>query len=235
MPTVTTETAVDQSPADSAKPVLVMVPGLGANGDVYRPLLDYLSHHYDVRSAELPSDFPPVLGWDFFFDSIEAAAGTADRFSLVSHSMGGAVALKYAATHPDRVVRTVAVAPVLFPFRRARIGISERFHNAALAIRGGHFRHLFRVLRIIRQQAGEGRARKLYRFLHTIDLGRDLPRITQAAILWPRREEIIPTKQYQRVERDHPELAGGYIKGSHHTIALAPEAVLSAIRSALDG
>ncbi|MEJ7660522.1 MAG: rRNA adenine N-6-methyltransferase family protein [Hymenobacter sp.] len=73
----------------SAKPLLVLVPGLGARGDTYRLALKPLREHFDVRVAGVSPDFPPRLGWGFFESAIESAAGGVGTFQLLGHSLGG--------------------------------------------------------------------------------------------------------------------------------------------------
>ncbi|MDP9212239.1 MAG: alpha/beta hydrolase, partial [bacterium] len=115
--------------SEQPKPILVFVPGLAADGSVYEPFLRTFRADFDVRSADHPLTLPEGgLPWDFFFEPIDRALdGT--RGYLVGHSMGGAIALKYAARYPGRVRKTVAVAPILFPFRRDRHRVRESLRN----------------------------------------------------------------------------------------------------------
>lgn len=218
----------------AAKPRLVFVPGLGANGAVYGPLLVALSKQYDIRPADSPLQMPERLDDRFFFDSIDQAAGGAKRFILLGHSMGGGIALRYAARHPRRVIRTVAVAPVLFPFRGGRRRTLERLRNLWQAFRSGNLGHMFSVLQIIKERAGGGRARKLYRYSRSLNLTDDLPKVKNAVILWPQHEEIIPLAHYRAVRGVHPGIVTEEIPGNHHTTSLAPDPIVPIIRRCLE-
>lgn len=217
------------------KPVLVFVPGLGANGQVYTLLLDRLRETYDVRSADLPPRFPRELTWPFFFAAIDRAAGNAKRFRLLGHSMGGGVALKYAAARPGRVAAAAAICPVLFPFTRHRRIWRERVRNLWIALRRMHLVHLYKTAKIIQSRATGGRAGKLYRFSGKIDLEKDLSKLKRATILWPEHEEIIPRPQFEEVRQRFPNVATREIPGSHHNVALAPEPLVPVIEEALRG
>ncbi len=224
---------VTATPGTDRKPVLVFVPGLGADGSVYAPLLNALRGDFDVRSADHSLRFPlDGLSWDFFFESIDRALGGEPGY-LVGHSMGGAIALRYAARHPERVRRVVTVAPVLFPFQRERHRARERTRNALLALTGGHPLHVLHALRTIRRRTAGGRARKLYDFVDTIDLSTDLPRLRQATILFPEQEEIIPHAHGRRVPMEFPNVVVKRVPGSHHAVALAPRKLLPLIREEL--
>ncbi len=217
------------------KPVLVFVPGLGASGEVYNLLLNRLRETYDVRSADLPDDFPAELDWPFFYKSIETAARGVKRFYLLGHSMGGGIALKYAATHPDQVINVVTMSPVLFPFQRHRRTGRERLRNLWIAVRRGHPVHLLKVAKIIQSRATGGRAGKLYRFSGKIDLQPDLPKLHHATVLWPQREEVVPRPQFEEVRQRYPNVTAREVPGSHHTVALGPEPLIPVIEEALDG
>ena len=200
----------------SGRRTVVFVPGLGANGAVYEPLLSRLREKYDVRSADLPLDFPEgELTWEFFFDAIDAVSRTAREVYLLGHSMGGGVALKYAAARPEKVVKTVAICPVLFPFKRHRHKWRERVWNLLVAARHLHLAHAVRALGILRSRAGDGRAGKLYRFSRSIDLRLDLPRLRNATILWPKHEEVVPRRQFDEVIRRYRNVSGVIVPGSH--------------------
>jgi pimeloyl-ACP methyl ester carboxylesterase len=85
--------------ASSAKPVLLLLPGLMCDAGIWRGQIEALGGAYDVRAP------------DFFgLDSIEAMAAAAlaltdGPFAVAGHSMGGRVAMQVAAVAPERLER----------------------------------------------------------------------------------------------------------------------------------
>jgi pimeloyl-ACP methyl ester carboxylesterase len=104
-------TPSDSSPAINAMPPVVFLPGIIAPaalryapllaelGDTIRPLVKDL----EVYSTPTP---PHEYSIEQEVEGISRAADAAgfDRFHLYGHSAGGACALAFTATHPDRVL-----------------------------------------------------------------------------------------------------------------------------------
>lgn len=216
----------------TSKPVIVFVPGYGATGETYAPLLRWLDKYYDVRTADLPLIFPRRLSWRFFFAAIEAVAPN-EPFILVGHSMGGATALAYAAEHPDRIKATVAVAPLAFPLLRPpRPG--RRIRSVRLASEAGMLEHLQDVRRIRRTVLAGGRRQMLMRWIARLDLSDHLHRIEHAHVLWPVKEEIIPPLQFIQLLYESPNIDARVVPGSHNSLALAPQPLLPIFQEILD-
>jgi pimeloyl-ACP methyl ester carboxylesterase len=104
---------------DPAAPALVLLHGLGATWRVWQPALDGLARRYRVIAFDLPGfgRSPAYPGRVFPLDGVAGRiAGALDALgvgehALGGHSMGGGVAIAYAAARPDRVRRLVLVAP----------------------------------------------------------------------------------------------------------------------------
>jgi pimeloyl-ACP methyl ester carboxylesterase len=67
---------------------------------------------YDERCCGLSDPDPRVLSLGAFVSDLEAVVDAAglERFTLLAISQGGAVAVEYAARHPERVERLVSAA-----------------------------------------------------------------------------------------------------------------------------
>jgi pimeloyl-ACP methyl ester carboxylesterase len=107
--------------AGSGTAVICIHSGASSSGQ-WRALMERLADRFRVIAVDLygsgkttawPQDQPMHLDDELaLLSSVFRAAG--DRFHLVGHSFGGAVALKAALTDPDRLLSLVVYEPVLF-------------------------------------------------------------------------------------------------------------------------
>jgi pimeloyl-ACP methyl ester carboxylesterase/DNA-binding winged helix-turn-helix (wHTH) protein len=93
---------------------------------VWRHWIEGLARHhtlvrFDQRGCGLSEDDPRDISLDAFVGDLEAVVDAAglERFPLMGLSQGGAVAVTYAARHPDRVTKLVLVGAYVRG-RRAR-------------------------------------------------------------------------------------------------------------------
>jgi pimeloyl-ACP methyl ester carboxylesterase len=100
---------------------VVCLHSSAASSAQWRALMDQLGGHFHVLAADLygsgrsPAWPHRVLSLDdevALLEPVFASAG--DRFHLIGHSYGGAVALKAALVHPERIESLVLIEPVLF-------------------------------------------------------------------------------------------------------------------------
>lgn len=96
---------------------VVLVHGIGGSADDWAAQIPWLAGHYHVLAIDLPGFGRSDGGTKHYSPENYAAVleyvigQRADGpVLLVGHSLGGAVALNYAALHPERVSRLVVVA-----------------------------------------------------------------------------------------------------------------------------
>jgi len=101
-------------------PVVVLLHGLGGFAESWRRTIDALAARADVLALDLPGfglSAKPRNRYalEFFVRALHGFLETAGvgQVSLVGHSLGGAVAVAYAATHPGRVDRLALLSAVV--------------------------------------------------------------------------------------------------------------------------
>lgn len=108
---------------DPSAPPLVLLHALGETSDSWTPLLPAFAQRYRVAAFDLrghgASDWPGTYSSALMCDDVIAAVDTLgfERFTLIGHSLGGAVALLIAARLVDRVTRLV-IEDVVPPYPR---------------------------------------------------------------------------------------------------------------------
>src|SRR2546430_5886122 len=97
---------------DGRGPAVLLVHGLGGFAESWRHNIGYLGRHATVYAIDLPgfgSSGKPraTYGLAFFAQALRrfVEATGLGRVTLVGHSLGGAVAVAYAATHPESLER----------------------------------------------------------------------------------------------------------------------------------
>ncbi len=90
-------------------PPVLFLHGIGGGADAFRPQLERLSARWRVLAWDMPGygRSPPLaeVTWPALAEAVEALldAKGLDRVHLVGHSMGGMVALEFAASRPGRL------------------------------------------------------------------------------------------------------------------------------------
>ena len=93
---------------------LVLLHGWAMHGGLFAPLLPALGERHRVHVVDLPghgaSAPPATWSLDAIVDRLEQRfAGSVGPVTLLGWSLGGAIALRWATRHPQRVARLVLV------------------------------------------------------------------------------------------------------------------------------
>ncbi len=120
---------------EGAGPVIVLLHGINSDASSWRTVIDTIGPGYRVIAPDLLGfgESPKPTDLDYTADehvAVLAATlddlGVTERFLLVGYSMGGNVAIRYAATHPERLRRLFLLsAPFYLPpeaYSRASFG-----------------------------------------------------------------------------------------------------------------
>ncbi|MCP9489637.1 MAG: alpha/beta fold hydrolase [Solirubrobacteraceae bacterium MAG38_C4-C5] len=240
---------------------------MGATRAVWGRVLEPLAGGHTVTALDVPGfgDSPPA-GPGFALDTVAdaiadglAAAGVPTPFTLVGHSLGGAVALTLAHLRPGAVDRLVLVAPagltprpawladalgatasLLVPIRRLAGG---PFVDHALArtlmllgtVHDGGRMHPDDVRTIIGSSAQATRLREGVAAVAAADLRPLLARLpTPPGLIWGERDLVIPADGLEAVRALRPDIHARLLPGTGHVPMLeAPAAFAAALEAVL--
>lgn len=89
---------------------LVLLHGWGSDSRVWEAVIPRLQQHFDVQTLDLPGfgESPACSTWQQALDGLVRTL--PGRVILAGWSLGGMLAVRYAATHPQRVERLITVA-----------------------------------------------------------------------------------------------------------------------------
>jgi len=171
-------------PDDDAKPVIVMVHGLGGSHLNWVTVAPALAEHARVLAVDLAGfGLTPIAHRSA---SVRSNAGLLDRFLrrvvgrpviLVGNSMGGMISLLHARRHPDSVAALILVDPAI-PLRPWLIDRQVAVGVAASAVP-------FVGARLARSMRGGGSARAMVRSLANLcfaDPTRVSPEVMEADV-----------------------------------------------------
>jgi aminoacrylate hydrolase len=102
-------------PSEGTGETVVLLPGFGTDVSSFAPQIHALAAGFRVlgvnpRGVGL-SDAPPLPAYDVATAAADVASVAPERFHLVGASLGAAVALEVALTHPERVGRLALITP----------------------------------------------------------------------------------------------------------------------------
>ena len=241
------ESLPDTSPP--APETLVLVHGFGDSAETWALVVPRLRGEWRILAPDLAgfgrtpispegmsfSVLTEYLVW--FLDEVDA-----QNIALVGNSLGGAVAIRYAADHPERVdhlflldsagLHSEATIAAVQPKTR------EEARRTIRNVSGTNFRHLpsFILDDVVRR--AQEPARQQYRdSSEPTDVLRYLPRIeAPTTIIWGERDGLIPPEQADRM---HEAIEGSeliVLTDTGHVPQLqAPRRVADIVYSSLTG
>lgn len=213
--------------AGQGPPLLLVHDYLGSRL-AWEDVLPSLAEHFRVIVPDLPgfgeSEKPPPSRYRYDFGAFAesvvdllAAIGVG-RVSVCGHSMGGAIALMLAATHPHLVDRLVLVNPLVYPPRRdaltriagvpllGPLAFKQLFGRTLFRHRfeGAAARHADRLFEIFDVPAArEAAYATMVAMLDTRPLSASVPRVTAPALVaWGRSYQAAPVEQGRRLARE---------------------------------
>jgi pimeloyl-ACP methyl ester carboxylesterase len=195
--------------------VVILLHGLGDSGETWAGVLPALARDYRVIAPDLAgfgrAPIPPegmhfsVLT-DYFAGFLDTIG--VGRAALVGNSLGGAIAMRYAARHPERVARLFLLNAAGLPLDRVEV-FSPRTRaeaGALVAASIGARRRLpaFILDDLIRRVADPARRAYLESPERT-DVEADLPRLTMPiTIVWGERDGLIPLSVAEQIRAAQP-------------------------------
>ena len=240
-------------------PVLLLVHGFGAWTFSFRHQIDSLSRHFRVLAVDLPgfglSDRPSDEDLSYtahaerlreFLDRMGV-----ERAAVLGHSIGGAIAMRLAAAHPERVDRLIVVAgaPPDRQFSVLRYHLMRPMLPIPLAVLAGGDWWIRRMLkRIVYDPAfvtpevveGYSRPRRLRGSTSSLlklfgDIGRDRPLPpsavpTRTLLLWGEADPVVPLREAHRMHAQMPDARLEVVpRAGHMVLEEQPEACDDAI------
>lgn len=117
----------------SGEPV-VLVHGLGGTGtDIWKKVIAPLAEEfrvvaYDLRGSGKTDVTPGPYSVELLADDLDGLVSGLglERVALLGHSLGGGIALRHAASHPDRVRAVMGAGAVAELTEQGRAGIQTR-------------------------------------------------------------------------------------------------------------
>lgn len=253
---------------DGQGPVIVMLHGINSTGDDMLPLVELLRSEYRVIVPDLLGfgDSPKPLDIDYTTDqNVQVLAATLaeldlpGRFLLLGYSLGGDIAARYAASHPEQVRRLVLVStPFYLPpehYVKHRFGTSyvkamlwtwlwriigkqQEDNTAIYSLASGPLREsVSEYLRA--EELGthwEVMSKTLQNTISATTLVDDLPHLTMPTVFaFGVRDPLVRPYELLALQRLKPDLEirriGG-LKADHVLIVNAPDRVVAEVRRA---
>ena len=243
---------------------LVLLHGWAMHGGLFAPILPTLASEHRVHVADLPGHGHSAPPASATLDAVVAAVDAAfahERapFDVLGWSLGGAVAMRWAMLHPDRIRRLVLVATT--PSFVARDGWPNAMQDETLRKFGDELRVAYRLtlqrFLTLQTQGSEGGRATLAALRHQlfargepapavieqslallrgIDLRADIPTIrSPALVVSGDRDTLAPREAGAWLARTLPNATYTEIAGAAHVPFLSHrDKFLAAVTTFLD-
>lgn len=225
---------------------LVLVPGIDGTGKLFYRQIPSLERRFAVTTTVLRDDARSMddLVADLH-DTVERAAGSRGRVSILGESFGGALTLSYALAHPERVERMVILNSFAHFGSQAWLWLGYHLLRATpwrvmplvrrLNARRMHSPQtdrdeIRRFYELMRSATREGYLSRL-RILRDYDVRHQLPSISAPVLfLAADRDTLIPSVQQARLMSGlAPSATMRVLEGHGHSCLIAPDMDLASI------
>lgn len=191
-------------------------------------------------TPDLPGDDFTIAGYASWVDDFMAAVGIEEKVFLIGHSFGGAVAIKVAHDHPDRVRFLVLVNSVGGSAWQSSGGVVRSMADRPLWDWGIHFpqdlfplRQVTRVLPVVMEDALPNLVRnpramwRVSRLARDADLSAELQVLRErqlpVVVLWGESDRIIPRASFDALCTAIGS-EGEVVPGNHSWLLADPDA-----------
>jgi pimeloyl-[acyl-carrier protein] methyl ester esterase len=245
-----------------AGPPLVLLHGWALHGGLFAPVLPALARHNRVHVVDLPGHghSGALASWtlDAVVDALDEAFARHAPLRVLGWSLGGSIALRWAARRPGRVRRLVLVAATPkfvtsgdWPHAMSEETLARFADELRVAYRATFVRFLSlqvqgsdaarATLAMLRREAiarGEPDRSVLVDALHAladVDLRADVPGIeTPTLVLGGGRDTLVPPQACEWLARTLPDARLHTVRGAGHAPFLSHrEAFVDAVQSFL--
>jgi pimeloyl-ACP methyl ester carboxylesterase/DNA-binding CsgD family transcriptional regulator len=229
---------------------------------IWRPWLTALSGgrslvRMDERGCGLSDRGVDTISFEAFVRDLEAVVDAAglERFALLGHSQGGAIALEYAARHPERVSQLV----LLGTYARGRFKRSPESRTEAEAqlklvefgwggddpsyrqffasqfMPGATLEQLRHMSELQRVSSSASDAVRILRAFYDIDVSAQVPRVSCPTLVLHARGDLrVPFEEGRMLAATIPDARFVALESSNH-ILLEPEPAFGQLFEELQG